>query len=364
VLAALRRRDVPGRAVLGALAALERAGVVRRTCVAVPPPPPPPPPLLQGGKREAGGSAPRGAHAAVVAARFGRREDLPPSASPRPPTTTGADEDARRAPAARRPPIEPRLIWRRRRRGPKVLQRRRRAPAPRRRKHPVVAAAAAARQGRRAPTPRTLRPPTSPFARGETRIAGTAPPSLQRGSDDRKTSPRRRHRARRRRRGQTKTRGARRRHECRVLLKGPVTRSQYPSAPLLRPRRRRFATMSPATHAARDDDHAHFRDRLGCQSRISIRPGRAVRLNPGGSTKATSATADTHHELDRVVDALVGPAPLHLPRPVGEAPRARRARVPMNPTRTAWLPTPGPKTSAACSLVEMAREPGVVLYRR
>ena len=75
-----------------------------------------------------------------------------------------------------------RLIQRRRRRGPKTLQRCRRAPAPRRRKHPVVAAAAAARQGRRALTPRELRPPTSPYSRGEARLAGPAPPSSQRES--------------------------------------------------------------------------------------------------------------------------------------------------------------------------------------
>jgi len=87
------------------------------------------------------------------------------------------------------------------------LQRRRRAPAPRRRKHPVVAAAAAARQQRCAITPRALRPPTSPYARAEARLAEPAPPSSQRESEDGKTSPRRRHRARRRRRGQTKTLG-------------------------------------------------------------------------------------------------------------------------------------------------------------
>jgi len=154
-----------------------------------------------------GGSAPRGARAAVVSARIRRREDLPPSASPRPPTTTGAGEDARRAPAATRPPIETRLIRRRRRRGPKILQRRRRAPAPRRRRHPIAAAAAAARQGRCAPTPRAVRPPTSPYTRGEARLAEPAPPSSQRESEDGKISPRRRHRAHRRRRGQAKALG-------------------------------------------------------------------------------------------------------------------------------------------------------------
>jgi len=103
-----------------------------------------------------------------------------------------------RAPRATRPPTGAASLRRRRRRGPKILQRRRRAPAPRRRKHPVVAAAAAARQGRRAPTPRALRPPTSPYARGEARLAEPASPSSRRESDDGKTFPSRRHRARRR----------------------------------------------------------------------------------------------------------------------------------------------------------------------
>jgi len=164
-----------------------------------------------------GESAPRRARAAVVAARIGRREDLPPSASPRPQTTTGAGEDARRAPAERWPHIGPCLIRLRRRRGPKIFQRRRRAPAPHRRKHPVSAAAAAARQGRCAPTPRALRPPTSAYARGKARLVEPAPPSSQRESDDGKTSPRRRHRARPRRRGQAKTRVARRRKYGRRL---------------------------------------------------------------------------------------------------------------------------------------------------
>jgi len=65
VLAALRRTDVPGRAVLAELAALERAGVVRRTCVAVPPPPPPPPPGGGGG-----GAAARAAARRALAAHL------------------------------------------------------------------------------------------------------------------------------------------------------------------------------------------------------------------------------------------------------------------------------------------------------
>jgi len=201
-----------------------------------------------------GGSAPRGARAAVVAVQIGRREDLPPSASPRPPTTTGADEDARRAPAARRPLIGPRLIRRRHRRGPKILQRRRRAPAPRRQKHPVFAAAATARQGRRTLTPRALWPPTTPYARGEARLAEPAPPSSQCKSDDGKTSPSRCHRPRRRRRRQTKTRCAHRPRGRRSFLEGPVLRRRYTGGPLLRPRCCRFGTTVPATHAARVAD--------------------------------------------------------------------------------------------------------------
>jgi len=149
------------------------------------------------------------------------------------------------------------------------LQRRRRAPAPRRRKHPVVAAAAAARQGRHAPTPRALRPPTSPYARGEARLAEPAPPSSQRESDDGKTSPRRRHRARRRRRGQTKTRVARRRQVCHKFLQRPLLRRRCTVALVLRRCRRRSATTSPAAHAAGDTDQAYARDRVGCRSPIS-----------------------------------------------------------------------------------------------
>jgi len=89
------------------------------------------------------------------------------------------------------------------------------ATAPLQQKHPVVAAAAAARQGRLAPTPRALRPPTSPYAREKTCLAEPAPPSSERESDDGKTSPRWRHRARGRRRGQSKRRVARRRQHGR-----------------------------------------------------------------------------------------------------------------------------------------------------
>jgi len=79
---------------------------------------------------------------------------------------------------------------------------------------------------------------------------------------------------------------------------------------------------------------------------------------------ATSATAVTHHELDRVVDALIGTAPMQPPRPVREAPRARRPRVPMNATVTACLLTLAPDTGAACSPPEMAPDPGAALFRR
>jgi len=63
------------------------------------------------------------------------------------------------------------------------------ATAPRQQKHLVVAAAAAARQGRCAPAPKAFRPPTSPNAKGEARLAESAPPSSQRESGDRKTFP-------------------------------------------------------------------------------------------------------------------------------------------------------------------------------
>jgi len=62
-----------------------------------------------------------------------------------------------------------------------------------------------------------------------------------------------------------------------------------------------------------------------------------------------SATAVTCHNSDRVVDALVSPPPLQLPRPVGKETRARRARAPMNSTRAALPSTPAPDTGAACS---------------
>jgi len=81
--------------------------------------------------------------------------------------------------------------------------------APRQHKHPVVAAAAAARQGRCAPRPRAMRPPTSPYATGKARLAEPAPPPSQRESHGGRTCPRRHHRARRLRRGQAKTRVAR-----------------------------------------------------------------------------------------------------------------------------------------------------------
>jgi len=279
-----------------------------------------------------GESAPRGARAAVVAARIGRREDPPPSASPRPPTTTGAGEDARRAPAARRPPNGPRLIRRRRRRGPIILQRRRRDPAPRRRKHPVGGAGAAARQGRCDPTPRALRPPTSPYARGKARLAEPAPPSSQRESDDGKTSPRRRHSARRRRRRQVKTLGR------------PALASPFPVPDVADCR----GSAAPGTHRV-DPSTTPPGPGAVCQS-APAPEGRFVAMRAGGARavgsissprkrRVTPTIAIGDAELDRVGDALDAlpsrplpstPPGIHSPSLTNDCPQgwpARPARV-------------------------------------